>query len=60
MSYPIRYKAMKKDLKLTNKDIAEKIGNTPDSVQVITSTDRRFPRWAKFAIWMYEEHVKKD
>lgn len=59
-NYPIRYKAMKKDLKLTNKDFAEMSGNTPDSVEVVTSGRVRFPGWARAVVEMYEKYIKKD
>lgn len=63
MTYSKKYKQMKKDLNLTNKDVAEITGNTRDSVQVVTGPNGRFPRWAKFAIWVWEkmnERLKKN
>lgn len=44
---------MKKGLKLTDEDISRITGNTPQSIQVTTSR-KRFPRWAKLAVWVYE------
>jgi hypothetical protein len=45
---------MKKGMKLTNTDIAEITGNTPESIATTTQPKSKFPRWAKLAIVVYE------
>lgn len=54
MSWHTRYKAMKKGLELTNSDIANITGNTPESIATTTQPNRKFPRWAKLAVVVYE------
>ncbi|OZI09347.1 hypothetical protein BWI93_04080 [Siphonobacter sp. BAB-5385] len=61
MNWPERYKRFKKHYGLTNKKVAELIGNTEDSVRVITRSDESFPAWAKLAIIIFErEHIDKE
>ena len=55
MTYSKKYKEMKKDLNLTNRDVADITGNTPDSIQVVTGPNGQFPRWAKLAVWVWEK-----
>jgi hypothetical protein len=50
-----RFKAMKSGLGMKNADIAEIIGNTPDSVRSVTQPNRDIPRWLKLAIVVYEK-----
>lgn len=45
---------MKSALKLTNADISDIIGNTPDSVKSTTQPNKDLPRWLKLAIVVYE------
>ena len=54
MNWHSRYKAMKKGMKLTNTDIAEITGNTPESIATTTQPKSKFPRWAKLAVVIYE------
>ena len=55
-----RYKAYKKGLDLTNKDIAESVGLTLNSVEVmVNKKDGSFPKWAKLAITTYEKMLEK-
>ena len=55
-----RYKAYKKGLDLTNKDIAESVGLTLNSVEVmVNKKDGSFPKWAKLAIITYEKMLEK-
>lgn len=54
MNWHDRYKAMKKGLKLTNRDIAKITGNTTDSIKSTTQPNKPFPRNLKFAIWVFE------
>ena len=54
-----RYKALKKSMNWTNKDIAEMIGLTLNSVEVMTRTESDFPKWAKLAILTHESMVEK-
>jgi hypothetical protein len=54
-----RYKTYKKGLGLTNKDIADSIGLTLNSVEVmVNKKDGSFPKWAKIAIITYETMLK--
>ena len=54
-----RYKAMKKELGLTNSDIAEITGNSADSVKSVTQPKKEIPRWLKLAIVIHERWKKK-
>ncbi len=64
-NWPKRFAAFKKGMKpyfgkiMSNKDIADIIGNTEDSIQVVTSKEHLFPRWAKLAVWVFEEMKRK-
>ena len=60
MNWHNRYKTMKSALKLTNADIANIIGNTPDSVKSTTQPNKELPRWLKLAIVVYEKLKKSD
>jgi len=55
MNWHERYKAMKSGLGLTNSDIAEITGNTPDSIKTVTQPNRDIPRLLKLAIVVYEK-----
>lgn len=54
LNWHSRYKAMKKGMNLTNTDIAEITGNTPESIATTTQPKSKLPRWAKLAIVVYE------
>ncbi len=54
LNWHSRYRAMKKGMGLTNTDIAEITGNTPESIATTTQPKSKFPRWAKLAIVVYE------
>jgi len=54
MNWHNRYKEMKKNLGYTNNDIAEIIGNTPDSIKSSTQPNKDIPRWLKLAIVIFE------
>ena len=54
-----RYKAMKKELGLSNSDIAEIIGNSADSVKSVTQPNKEITRWLKLAIVVHERWKKK-
>ena len=58
LSWHERYKAMKSALKLTNADISDIIGNTPDSVKSTTQPNKDLPRWLKLVIVVYERMSK--
>lgn len=45
---------MKKALKITNSDIADITGNTPDSIKTTTQPNKEIPRWLKLAIVIFE------
>tara|TARA_R110002020_G_scaffold384449_2_gene595435 strand:+ start:378 stop:563 length:186 start_codon:yes stop_codon:yes gene_type:complete len=55
MNWHNRYKAMKKGMKLTNTNIAEITGNTPDSIKNSTQPNKEIPRMLKLAIVVYEK-----
>ena len=50
---------MKKELGLTNSDIAEITGNSADSVKSVTQPKNEIPRWLKLAIVVHERWKKK-
>lgn len=50
---PEDFKAMKKSLKLTNKDVAEIIGTTEQNVKFQTNKNRPLGTWAKAFVYMY-------
>lgn len=54
MNWHDRFKLMKLELKLTNKDIAEITGNTPNSIKSVTQPKNEFPRALKLSIYIYE------
>ena len=54
------FKALKKDLGLKNKDIAEITGLTVDSVKSMTAPSKPLPSWAVFAIYVYQEMKSKE
>ena len=54
-----RYKEMKKELGLTNSDIADITGNSADSVKSVTQPNKEIPRWLKLAIVVHERWKKK-
>lgn len=58
MNWNERYKAMKKALGYTNKDIAEITGNSTDSIKSVTQPNKEIPRWLKLAIVVYERLSK--
>lgn len=49
-----RFKSMKSGLGLTNSDIADITGNSPDSIKSVTQPNKAIPRWLKLAIVVYE------
>lgn len=59
-NYKERYRAMKKAMGWTNKDVAQIMGSKLNSVEVSTSKkDAEFPRWGKLAIATYEQMINK-
>ena len=48
------FKAMKRELKLTNSDIADITGLTVDSVKTMTQPNRDLPAWAKSMIFVWK------
>lgn len=54
-----RFKAMKRELGLSNSDIAEITGNSADSIKSVTQPNKEIPRWLKLAIWVHERWKKK-
>lgn len=54
MNWHNRFKEMKSELGLTNSDIADVTGNTPDSVKSTTQPNKELPRWLKLAIVIFE------
>ncbi|MBK7097788.1 MAG: hypothetical protein IPH58_04875 [Sphingobacteriales bacterium] len=59
MNWHERFKAMKKELGLTNSDIAKITGNSADSVKSVTQPNKEIPRWLKLAIVVHERWKKK-
>lgn len=51
-----RFKQMKKDLGLTNQDLAEITGNTAASIKTTTQPGKDLPRWVRLAIVIHEMH----
>ena len=49
-----RFWNMKRDLEITNEDISDIIGNTPDSVKSTTQRSKELPRWLKLVIVVWE------
>ena len=49
------FKSMKKELKLTNSDIADITGLTVDSVKTMTQPNRDLPAWAKSMIFVWQK-----
>lgn len=60
MNWHNRYKAMKKGLGLYNSDISKITGNTTKSIDTVTQPNASFPRWCKFAVYIYETMLKRD
>ena len=60
MNYNERFNELKKHFGITNKDVAEITGNTPDSIRTVTSRKNGFPRMLKMAVWVYEEMLKNE
>ena len=54
-----RFRQMKKDLKLKNKDISAITGNTTESITSGTKPSTPLPRWVKLAIFVHEMHQEK-
>lgn len=55
------FKEMKQDLKLTNADIAEIIGElTPDSVKTLTQPNRDLPKWVRSMLYVWKLHKTND
>ena len=54
ITWHTRYKRMKQELGLTNSDLAEIVGNTPDSIKSATQPNKDIPRWLKLAIVIHE------
>lgn len=49
------FKILKRELKLTNKDIADIVGLEPTSVNTMLSKNRELPTWAKSMIYGYRK-----
>tara|TARA_R110001592_G_scaffold337508_1_gene624217 strand:+ start:10551 stop:10742 length:192 start_codon:yes stop_codon:yes gene_type:complete len=60
MNWHNRYIAMKKELGLTNSDISEITGNTPDSIRTVTQKNKELPRWIKLSIYVYEKYNQSN
>lgn len=52
------FKAMKKELGLTNADIAEIIGLSVDSVKTMTQPSKELPTWAKAMLHVWKHFSK--
>ena len=60
MNWHNRYIAMKKELGLTNSDISEITGNTPDSIRTVTQKNKELPRWIKLSIYVFEKYNQSN
>ena len=60
MNWNQRYKRLKAGLKLTNKDVAEITGHTPNSIKTVTQPNKDFPRALKLAIVVYERLTNQE
>lgn len=49
------FKAMKKDLGLTNADVAEIVGLSVDSVKTMTQPAKELPSWAKAMVYVWKQ-----
>lgn len=58
MNWHERYKSMKSGLGMTNSDIAEITGNSPDSIKTVTQPNKDIPRWLKLSIVIFERLTK--
>ena len=58
MKYHEEYRAMKKALGITNKDIAAVTGHTPATVKQATREGAEFPRWLKLSVLIYKNVLK--
>lgn len=57
-TYKERYRAMLKNMGWINQDVADRTGNSLNSIEVVTTKpDDSFPRWAKLAIHVHEEMI---
>lgn len=54
MSYKQRFEKYKQDRNIDNDYISSITGNTPESIRVVTSSNKTFPRWLKLAIHQHE------
>ncbi len=58
-NYPSRYRTMLRYLNIDNKDVSEITGRTYGTVRTETRPNtKRFPKWAKLAVWVFEEMKK--
>lgn len=54
------YKSMRKDLNLTNADVAEIIGIEPNSVKTLTARKKDPPNWAKGMVYVWKRLSQKE
>jgi len=59
-SYQQRFRLLKNDLNLSNKDIAEITGNDPNSIRTVTQLKATLPRWAKLSIYVHKIMKSKN
>jgi len=57
-NYSKRFQALLNYFNITRKDVAKITGLEYRSVRAKTASD--FSRWAKFAVWVFEEMIEKD
>lgn len=58
MSYKQRFKDYKQDRNIDDNYISSITGNTPESIRVVTASDKTFPRWLKLSIHQHEQDKK--
>ena len=60
MNYHKEYKAMKKELKITNADVAVITGHTTGTVKHATREGGEFPRWLKLAVLLHKNLIRNQ
>ena len=55
-----QFRIMKKFFGITNEDIAQITGNTPQSINTATQPSKKLPRNYKLALWVFEQMKPTD
>lgn len=54
------FKDLKKDLNLTNKDVAEIIGTSEQNVKIQTNQNEKLATWAKSMLYVWQHYKNKN